>query len=178
MKKGTVITIIVIALIIGLVMYMQRRPVENVEVETEEGPVVTQELVATQTAASLTTTVDDHISLDGAVLFPFDSAELSDDGKEIIDERIGKYRGKVQDTLDIDVIGYADNVGDEDYNQTLSEERAQAVADYIDTQTDVPHNSINVKGKGESVAEGDSQEDRALDRRVIVNVKGTLIDQE
>ena len=112
------------------------------------------------------------------MLFPFDSAELSDDGKEIIDERIGKYRGKVQDTLDIDVIGYADNVGDEDYNQTLSEERAQAVADYIDTQTDVPHNSINVKGKGESVAEGDSQEDRALDRRVIVNVKGTLIDQE
>ena len=112
------------------------------------------------------------------MLFPFDSAELSDDGKAIIDERIGKYRGKVQDTLDIDVIGYADNVGDEGYNQTLSEERAQAVADYIDTQTDVPHNSINVKGKGESVAEGDSQEDRALDRRVIVNVKGTLIDQE
>jgi outer membrane protein OmpA-like peptidoglycan-associated protein len=178
MKKGTVITIIVIALIIGMVMYMQRRPVENVEVETEEGTVVTQELVVTQTAVSHTLIVDDHFSLDGGVLFPFDSAVLSEDGKAIIDERTVKYRGKVQDMLDIDVVGYADSVGAEDYNQTLSVERAQAVADYIDAQTDIPHNKIIVRGKGESHADGGSAEDQALDRRVIINVTGTLLDKE
>ena len=75
-------------------MYLKRTPVENFEVETEEGPVVTQELVATQTAVSHTVTVDDHFSLDGAILFPFDSAVLSDDGTAIIDERTVKYRGK------------------------------------------------------------------------------------
>lgn len=171
MKKNTIIVaILVIALVVGLLIYTKRAPVENAGTE----PVVTQELVANQSAVTLTTTVDEDISMDGAILFPFDSAVLSDDGKAIIDERIGKYRGKVEDKLDIDVIGYADNVGDDDYNQTLSEKRAQAVAAYIDTQTDLPHNSITVKGKGDSVAVGDSETDRALDRRVIVHVKGSL----
>lgn len=171
MKKNAVIIIVLIALVVGLVMYMGRAPV----VDFEGG---TQELVVTETAVSHTIIVDDHFSLDGAILFPFDSAALSEDGKAIIDERTAKYRGKVQDMLDIDVVGYADSVGAEDYNQTLSVERAQAVADYIDAQTDIPHNKIKVRGKGESHAGGDSLEDRAVDRRVIINVTGTLVDQE
>ena len=171
MKKNVVIIIVLLALLVGLVMYMGRTPVVDYEVGT-------QELVVAETAVSHTIIVDDHFSLDGAVLFPFDSAVLSEDGKAIIDERTVKYRGKVQDMLDIDVVGYADSVGAEDYNQTLSVERAQAVADYIDAQTDIPHNKIKVRGKGESHAEGDSAEDRAMDRRVIINVTGTLVDQE
>ena len=131
-----------------------------------------------ETAVSHTIIVDDQFSLDGAILFPFDSAVLSEDGKAIIDERTAKYRGKVRDMLDIDVVGYADSVGAKDYNQTLSVERARAVADYIDARTDIPHNKIKVRGKGESHAEGDSPEDRAVERRVIINVSGTLVDQE
>ena len=148
MKKIVVIIIVLIALVVGVVMYLGRAPV----VDFETG---TQELVVTETAVSHTVIVDDHFSLDGAILFPFDSAVLSEDGKAIIDERTAKYRGKVQDMLDIDVVGYADSVGAEDYNQTLSVERAQTVADYIDAQTDIPHNKIKVRGKGESHAEGD-----------------------
>lgn len=68
----------------------------------------------------MTTTVDDFIELTGAVLFAHDSVELSDDGKAVIDERIGKYRGKVHNTMDIEVIGYADSSGEEAYNQELS----------------------------------------------------------
>ena len=173
MKKNTALIIVIILLIIGVVMYMGGTPVEVV---TEEEPVVTQELVVTDTAVSHTFTVDDHFSLDGAVLFPFDSAELSDDGKAIIDERILKYRGKVQDMLNIDVVGYTDSVGTEEYNQTLSVARAQSVADYIDAQTDIPHQKVEVRGKGESMADGGAAEDRALDRRVIINVTGTLIE--
>ena len=175
MNKTIVIIIVLIALAVGLVMCMDRTPIE---VATEEEPLVSQELIIAETAVSHTVVVDDHFSLDGAILFPFDSAVLSDDGKAIIDERIAKYRGKVQDMLDIDVVGYADSVGAEDYNQTLSVERAQAVADYIDAQTDIPHNKIIVRGKGESHAKGDSAEDQALDRRVIINVTGTLVDQK
>jgi OOP family OmpA-OmpF porin len=173
MNKTIVIIIVLIALAIGLVMCMGRTPVD---VATEEEPVVSQELIIAETAVSHTIVVDDHFSLDGAILFPFDSAVLSDDGKAIINERIAKYRGKVQDMLDIDVIGYTDSVGAEDYNQTLSVERAQAVADYIDAQTDIPHHKVKVRGKGESHAEGDTAEDQAMDRRVIINVTGTLVE--
>lgn len=101
---------------------------------------------------------------------------LSDDGKAVIDERIVKYRGKVKDMLAIDVVGYADNVGADDYNQKLSVERAQSVADYIDAQTDIPHDKIEVRGKGASESEGETTEDRAMDRRVIINVTGTLVE--
>ena len=168
MNKNVVIIIVLVALVVGLVMCVGRTPVEE--------PVVSQELVVTETAVSHTFIVDDHFSLDGAVLFPFDSAVLSDDGKAIIDERILKYRGKVKDMLAIDVVGYTDNVGADDYNQTLSVERAQAVADYIDLQRDIAHSEIEVRGKGEDMAEGETAEDRAVDRRVIINVTGTLIE--
>ena len=173
MNKTIVIIIVLIALAIGLFMCMGRTPVEVV---TEEEPDVSQELVVTETAVSHTVVVDDHFSLDGAILFPFDSAVLSDDGKAIIDERILKYRGKVKDMLAIDVVGYTDNVGADDYNQSLSVERAQAVADYIDLQRDIAHSEIEVRGKGESMAEGETAEDQAMDRRVIINVTGTLIE--
>ena len=109
--KKIIIVIILIALAVGLFMYMGRTPVDE--------PVVSQELVIAETAVTHTVIVDDHFSLDGAVLFPFDSAALSDDGKAIIDERIVKYRGKVKDMLAIDVVGYTDNVGADDYNQKL-----------------------------------------------------------
>ena len=69
-----------------------------------------------------------------------------------------------------------DNVGADDYNQKLSVERAQSVADYIDAQTDIPHNKIEVRGKGASESEGETTEDRAMDRRVIINVTGTLVE--
>ena len=173
MNKTIVIIIVLIALATGLVMCMGRTPVE---VAIEEEPVVSQELVIAETAVSHTIIVDDHFSLDGAVLFPFDSAVLSDDGKAIIDERIVKYRGKVKDMLDIDVVGYTDNVGADDYNQKLSVQRAQSVADYIDAQTDIPHNKVAVRGKGASEAEGETAEDRSMDRRVIINVTGTLVE--
>jgi outer membrane protein OmpA-like peptidoglycan-associated protein len=173
MNKIIVIIIVLIVLATGLVMCMGRTPVEVVN---EEEPVVSQELVMAETAVSHTVIVDDHFSLDGAVLFPFDSAVLSDDGKAIIDERIVKYRGKVKDMLDIDVVGYTDNVGADDYNQKLSVQRAQSVADYIDAQTDIPHNKVAVRGKGASEAEGETAEDRAMDRRVIINVTGTLVE--
>jgi len=48
----------------------------------------------------------------------------------------------------------------------------------IDAQTFIPHSKIKVKGKGKYQAEGDSAEDRAIDRSVIINVTGTLVDPE
>ena len=87
MKKNVVIIIVMLALLVVLALYVGRTPVEDFEAGT-------QELVVAETAVSHTITVDDHISLDGAVLFPFDSAVLSDDGKAIIDERIVEYRAR------------------------------------------------------------------------------------
>ena len=45
--------------------------------------------------------------------------------------------------------GHADRIGTEDYNQKLSEDRAQAVADYLATKG-VDRSRLQVEAKGES----------------------------
>ena len=170
---------LVILLLIMVVKCENSTVVEEVVVEPEQVEEVTGEIVANQTAVSVTSTVDDYIELTGAVLFAHNSAELSDDGKAVIDERIAKYRGKVQNTMDIEVIGYADITGNANYNQKLSLQRAQAVADYIEVQTDIPHTEIRVIGMGSSESGVDmslgTEQSQALDRRVVVHFLGVLI---
>ena len=146
------------------------------EVVVAKPVVVTQEVVAAPTAATLTTTVDEMITIDAAVLFGFDSAELSDDGKAVIDERIATYGGRVERTPETKVIGHTDSTGPEAYNQALSERRAQAVADYLESQRRVPDPDIEVVGMGESnpVADNSTREGRALNRRVDILFEGVI----
>ncbi|GFO71844.1 hypothetical protein BJAS_P1613 [Bathymodiolus japonicus methanotrophic gill symbiont] len=167
----------VILLLIMTVQCEKSHPVQEAGIPSEQVVVVTEEIVANETAISLTTTVDDFIVLNGALLFAHDEAELSDDSRAILDERIAKYRGKVKNTLDIEVIGYTDNSGDASYNQSLSLRRAQAVADYIEQQTDIPHNEIKVIGMGatESKSDATTEESQAIERRVEIHFMGVIL---
>lgn len=138
--------------------------------------VITEEVVAADTAASVTTTVNDVISVSAAVLFGFDSAELSDDGKAIINERIQKYQGHTQKTADVKVVGYTDSSGPEAYNLKLSQRRADAVAEYLDKHTRVPDDEIESVGRGEEnpIADNSTREGRALNRRVVIHYQGVI----
>ena len=167
----------VILLLIITVQCENSNSLQEAIVDPEQVVVVTEEIVVNDTAITITTTVDDFIMLSGALLFAHDQAELSDDSKAIIDERIAKYRGKVKNTMDIEVIGYTDNSGEASYNNTLSLQRAQAVADYIELQTDIPHTEIKVIGKGSSEAEtvDSNEESQAMERRVDIHFMGTIL---
>ena len=182
MNKVLIWIAFVLLLLIAAVKCQKSPTVEEVVVvpETvvpEQVVAVTEEIVAKPTAISLTTTIDEYIALSGAILFAHNEVELSDDGKAIIDERIAKYRGKVQNTMDIEVIGYTDNTGEASYNEKLSLQRAQVVADYIELQTDIPHTAIKVIGKGASKAQSveGTEESQALERRVDVHFMGIIL---
>jgi len=77
-------------------------------------------------------------------------------------------------TLEID--GYTDNVGGDEFNQTLSEERAAAVRDYLTSQGVSP-DSITSKGFGKTnpVASNDTPQGRQQNRRVELVVSGDAI---
>jgi len=174
MKKNIIIIVIIlIAILIALFVYKNKAPVETIE-----PPVVTQELTTSKSGAIITISVDDIIKMDGTILFALDSADLSSDGKAMLDERIAKYRARTTKNLDIDIIGYTDDTGSKEYNLTLSLKRANAVASYIDLQTDIPHNTITVQGVGEELSAGSSKESNKMDRRVTIHVTGTLIDDK
>ena len=71
------------------------------------------------------------------------------------------------------VVGYTDSVGDEDYNQTLSEKRAGAVINYLQQACKwKPYRMLTPTGMAESdpLADNETPEGRAQNRRVSVNV--------
>jgi len=71
------------------------------------------------------------------------------------------------------VVGYTDAVGDEDYNQTLSERRAAKVVNYLQQQCRwAPYRMLTPTGMAESdpAADNQSEAGRAQNRRVSVNI--------
>ncbi len=78
--------------------------------------------------------------------------------------------------LNIEVGGYTDNVGGDDMNQKLSENRATSVRDYL-VQQGVTTNSVSAKGFGNSspVASNENSSGRQQNRRVELLVSGDAI---
>jgi len=78
--------------------------------------------------------------------------------------------------LNIEVGGYTDNVGGDAMNQTLSENRADSVRDYL-VQEGVASNSVSAKGFGNTlpVSSNDNSAGRQQNRRVELLVSGEAI---
>jgi outer membrane protein OmpA-like peptidoglycan-associated protein len=78
--------------------------------------------------------------------------------------------------LNIEVGGYTDNVGGDAMNQTLSENRAGSVRDYL-VQEGVATNSVSSRGFGNTlpVASNDNSTGRQQNRRVELLVSGEAI---
>jgi outer membrane protein OmpA-like peptidoglycan-associated protein len=78
--------------------------------------------------------------------------------------------------LNIEVGGYTDNVGSDGMNQTLSENRARSVRDYL-VQEGVLTNSVSARGFGNTlpVASNDNSSGRQQNRRVELLVSGEAI---
>ena len=93
-------------------------------------------------------------------------------------EKLAKVAGILiaYPSLDIAVGGYTDNVGGDEMNQKLSENRAGAVRDYLVAQG-VATNSVTAKGFGNTlpVASNDNSAGRQENRRVELVVSGDAI---
>ncbi len=81
--------------------------------------------------------------------------------------------------LTLDVEGHTDNVGSDDYNQHLSEQRGSAVRDYL-VQAGMPASSVTTRGFGETqpAASNDSASGRQQNRRVELIISGDVIGTE
>jgi outer membrane protein OmpA-like peptidoglycan-associated protein len=93
-------------------------------------------------------------------------------------EKLAKVAGILiaYPTLNIEVGGYTDNVGGDAMNQTLSENRAGSVRDYL-VQEGVSTNSVTAKGFGNTlpVASNENSSGRQENRRVELLVSGDAI---
>ena len=71
----------------------------------------------------------------------------------------------------IDVLGHASSDGPDDYNMTLSQQRAQSVSDYL-AMRGVARARMGVRGFGETqpIADNSTEAGRAANRRVEIKV--------
>jgi OOP family OmpA-OmpF porin len=108
--------------------------------------------------------VEAVISLDG-VYFDFDKATLRPEGVAVLNDAAALL--KTNDRVVVEVAGHTDSVGSEQYNQGLSERRANTVRDYLVSQG-ITATRLTARGYGEvqPVATNDTEEGRQLNRRV------------
>lgn len=126
---------------------------------------------ATETTTEAPATVMAPVSLSADLLFDFDSATLKSTNE--IDEAVSEASDA--QLKSITIVGHTDSVGTDEYNQKLSEERAQAVADYL-VSKGFDSSLISVSGEGETspVADNDTDEGRAQNRRADVTVSAEI----
>jgi OOP family OmpA-OmpF porin len=105
-------------------------------------------------------------------LFDFDKSVLKPAAKTSLDNLSGQIK-----SLALEVViatGHTDSVGTDAYNQKLSVRRADAVKKYL-VSKGIAANRIQIEGKGESqpVADNKTDDGRAKNRRVQIEVIGT-----
>jgi outer membrane protein OmpA-like peptidoglycan-associated protein len=113
------------------------------------------------------TRIGENITLNmpGNVTFATDSAGLNAEFFEVLNS-VSLVVNEFDQTV-IEVAGHTDSTGSDAYNQTLSEQRADAVASYLQTRN-VRGDRIIALGMGEArpVATNDSAAGRQANRRV------------
>jgi outer membrane protein OmpA-like peptidoglycan-associated protein len=108
---------------------------------------------------------------DDSVKFTFDGEKVPTEAQAILDDLASKVKGMDKGVF-LEIEGHTDNIGSEDYNEHLGELRAEAVRNYLAEKAGIPLHVMNVISFGESkpVAENNTREGRAKNRRVVVRV--------
>ncbi|MCK0535383.1 MULTISPECIES: OmpA family protein [unclassified Anaerobiospirillum] len=141
----------------------------------------------TPVAEPVSQTVTTTYTLDANTTFGFDSAVVSQEGQDAINQVILETQNSNLQFVQYNVTGYSDRIGNPDYNQKLSERRAAAVAEVL-VAKGVAQSDISASGLGSTAPVSTGCDDKmarkdlikclAADRRVEINVTGTAAKTE
>ena len=112
------------------------------------------------------------VVLNADTFFDFDKATLKPEGRQVLDQIAAQV-----ETINLETLiatGHTDSIGTEQYNQGLSERRANSVKEYL-VSKGVPADRVYTEGKGElsPVASNATREGRAQNRRVEIEIVGS-----
>ena len=105
-----------------------------------------------------------------SVLFAFNRSTLTDEDKQKLDELSGKIQAMQHYVIQVQ--GYTDSTGPEQYNLELSQRRADAVVRYLTLEHKIPLVKIYKLGYGEDnpAAPNKTRQGREENRRVVVTL--------
>lgn len=133
------------------------------------------------------------LTLESSVLFNYDEAELTDEGKQALQQVLPIYckvllqQDYMQYLAEIIIDGYTDTDGDYSYNLSLSQQRSLAVAQYLldiqgefltgeQSQSLQDYLTVNGHSMANPILDADGNVDKDASRRV--EVKFRLKDEE
>jgi OOP family OmpA-OmpF porin len=122
-------------------------------------------------AAAKSVTVT-KVTLKADTLFDFDKSSLKPEGIMALSNLVAQLKGVKLEV--IIVVGNTDNIGTDAYNMALGMRRAETVKAYL-VSHNVPAEKVYTESKGKSspVASNATEEGRAKNRRVDVEIVGT-----
>jgi len=141
---------------------VQTTPAVKPTVQAE--PVVSPALVPTPVVKKQPTVVEQVLNLN--VYFDNDSSELTTESKTILDNAGSKLASGAVKA--VSVSGFASAIGNSDYNQSLSNERAVIVEKYITSNWSIADSKISVSAYGEEQAS--DIENNSKDRKAMIKV--------
>ncbi len=118
--------------------------------------------------------VIETVVLNSRALFGTNAFELSDKGNQAMRNLVSKL-GEYTEIEKIEIVGYTDSTGTEQYNQVLSEKRASTIKGFlIAPYGDADIQSIGM-GETEPTANNKTAEGRQQNRRVEIRVTAKLM---
>lgn len=89
--------------------------------------------------------------------------------EDITSSMISEIEGR---EVSIAIVGYTCNLGREEYNQELGLRRAQFIQTFLEGKN-IDNSTIEISSKGESEAQGKTEEQRRKERKVSITIKST-----
>ena len=113
---------------------------------------------------------DLKLIMPGNITFASNSADISSSFYPTLNSLVLVF--KEFDKNGVNIVGHTDSTGSQELNQSLSQRRAQSVANYL-TANGVPGQRISAYGAGPSqpIASNASEAGRAQNRRVEINLR-------
>lgn len=124
-----------------------------------------------QSVNDLRTNIDKYnVQNTASVNFKFDSYQLTPESKAALDQLAAQIKDRENFILEIE--GFADATGSDQYNNQLTQKRANAVQRYLAEQHNIPLFRMRILGFGEvrPVADNHTRDGRAQNRRVEIRL--------
>jgi outer membrane protein OmpA-like peptidoglycan-associated protein len=117
------------------------------------------------------TLVSETVLSDDRVKFGFEKAELNDEAKAAIDEFAAPLKQENKGIY-LEIQGHTDSSGEDSYNLSLGEQRAEAVRRYLSLEHGFPLHRMSVISYGESepAVDNATRDGREKNRRVVLVV--------
>ncbi|ROV62033.1 OmpA family protein [Vibrio ponticus] len=137
--------------------------------EAQPEPVVEEEVMVEEVVETVVMTKTFDATLLDTETFALNSSKLKPGSESKLDELVQLLNQYPQ--AQVEIVGYTDSSGAAEYNQKLSEKRAQSVAAVL-ADRGIDPNRITVSGEGENnpIASNETSEGRSQNRRVEISV--------